>query len=281
MIPKRGEKDFEPASVDRYINLQQSLLETSRSALFSAISSGVRSHSSKSPNRAIWDPVIERGYMVPVADPSLPPSSPINRDLLKSENATSGAVHGIHFLTMGNYVQERKRLELMPEEVLYLIERGNIECWSSDVDPTVPFSVQHAWSIMINSAELTPERYQVYAFLKRLGYTVVRSHVSQSPLNENTSGNQLWISALAGHIKSSIARIFNPISITFRLFKRIVAPYTITSLERLDSVAKGYRKSLLGNERWFTYGKFDYAYQPHSKHEIVLTSLVSGLSQRF
>lgn len=271
VIPKRGEKDFEPASVDRYIDLQQSLLEASRSALFSAISSGVRSHSSKSPNRAIWDPVIERGYMVPVADPSLPPSSRINRDLLQSENALAGASHGIHFLTMGKYIQERKRLELMPEEVLYLIERGNIECWTSDIDPTVPFSVQHAWSTMINAAELTPERYQVYAFLKRLGYTVVRSHVSQSPLNEHTSDNQIWVSKLADCIQSSIASSFSPISIILRMFKRIIAPYTITALERLDSVARGYRKSLLGNERWFTYGEHTF----HSNQIVKIVALIA------
>lgn len=260
VIPKRGEKDFEPASVDRYIDLQQSLLEASRSALFSAISSGVRSHSSKSPNRAIWDPILERAYMVPVGDPSLPPSASINRELLKSENASAGAVHGVHFLTMGNYISERKRMELMPEEVLYLIERGSIECWTSPVDPTVPFSVQHAWSVMLNAAELTPERYQVYAFLRRLGYTVVRSHASSSPLNENTSDDQLWFMSVADWIQSYFKRLFRPVSLIFRVVRRIIAPYTISALERLDGLARGYRKSLIGSERWYTYGKYTFSH---------------------
>lgn len=191
--------------------------------------------------------------MVPVADASLPPSSPINRDLLKSENASAGAVHGVHFLTMGSYVQERKRMELMPEEALYLVERGSIECWTSEVDPTVPFSVQHAWSTMINAEELTPERYQVYAFLRRLGYTVVRSQASQSPLNDHTTDRQLTVSKAIKWIKWCLATLFSPISISSRLIKSVVAPYTVTSLERFDSLARGYRKSLLGNERWFTY----------------------------
>lgn len=256
VIPKRGEKDFEPASVDRHIDLQQSLLETSRSALFSAISSGVRSHSSKSPNRAIWDPVLERAYMVPVADVSLPPSAHINRELLtSSENASAGAVHGVHFLTMGTFVHERKRMELMPEEVLYLIERGSVECWTSNVDPTVPMSVQHAWSIMINAAQLTPERYQVYAFLRRLGYTVVRSNASSSPLNEHTTGYQIYLAMALQKVTRTIKKLFTPLHLTFRLLKRVVAPYTLSAIDRLDSIARGYRSSLLGHERWFTYGK--------------------------
>ncbi|KAK9895315.1 hypothetical protein P389DRAFT_197375 [Cystobasidium minutum MCA 4210] len=254
VIPKRGEKDFEPASVDRYIDLQQSLLETSRAALFSAISSGVRSHTSKSPNRAIWDPLIERAYMVPVADPALPPSDPINREILTSnENASAGAVHGVHFLTMGAYDHERKRMELMPEEALYLIERGSIECWTSDVNPTVPMSVQHAWSIMICAAEMTPERYQVYAFLKRLGYTVVRSGASPSPMNELTSDNTLKLYDIIDLARSFISRLFTPISLAFTFLKNTIAPYTLSSLERLNAVAKGYRTSLVGQERWFTY----------------------------
>lgn len=256
IIPKRGEKDFEPASVDRYIDLQQSLLETSRAALFSAISSGVRAHTSKSPNRAIWDPLRERAYMVPVADPSLPPSLPINREILRNnENASAGAVHGIHFLTMGTYNHERKRLELMPEEALYLIERGSIECWTSEHHPTVPMSVQHAWAIMITAAELTSERYQVYAFLRRLGYTVVRSKASPSPMNENTSDDDLTLLSMVNSIRWSLRTFFRPLLAGFTFFRHIVAPYTLSALERLNGVAKGYRTSLVGQERWFTYGE--------------------------
>lgn len=256
VIPKRGEKDFEPASVDRFVDLQQSLLEASRSALFDAISSGTRSHSSKAPNRAIWDPIRERAYMVPVVDPSLPPSAKINRDsILHNENASAGAMHGIHFLTTGKYNQERKRMELMPEEALYLIERGSIECWTSEYNPTVPVSVQHAWAIMITAADLSPERYQVYAFLKRLGYTVVRSNSSSSPLNENTSDRYLAFEFMVNSIQNSIKTLFKPLYLSWTLIRSTIAPYTLTALDRLDAVSKGYRDSLIGQQRWFTYGE--------------------------
>jgi tRNA-splicing endonuclease subunit Sen54 len=262
IIPKRGEKDFEPASEDRYIDLQDSLLEASRSALFSAISSGTRHHSSKGPNRAIWDPLLERAYMVHVSDPSLPPfassssSSSSETPHAQDNNPNAAAVHGIHFSTVGKFVQERKRLELMPEEALYLIERGSIECWTSEDETAVPLSVQHAWAVMISAGKLTPERYQVYAFLKRLGYTVVRSDTVPNPVNRKEGLHHATFVSTKAWIHNAFTTIFYPAAVLLRRIKHTIAPYTLTALERLDSIANGQRQSLLGSERWSTYGKF-------------------------
>ena len=154
MIPKRGEKDFEPAQEERYVNLQTSLLDASRSALFAAVSSGVRSHSSKVHNRAIWDKELGKAYMVSVKDPA-------QSTVAANTDANNPMAHGVHFLTMGRYEPQRKRLELLPEETLYLLERGTIECWTGVGEEAVPMTVQHAWSQMISANGLSAERYHV------------------------------------------------------------------------------------------------------------------------
>lgn len=68
-----------------------------------------------------------------------------------------------------------KRLELLPEEALYLVERGAMFCWkehgllANDIQPGSsledmegsPMSVQQAYAEMIGKEDLTLERYQV------------------------------------------------------------------------------------------------------------------------
>ena len=89
-----------------------------------------------------------------------------------------------------------KKLELLPEEALYLVERGSLLCWEQTEgqerqtenpherredlsDPVqiigAPLSVQQSFAVMIGKAGLTFERYQVYAYLRRFGYVVRRS----------------------------------------------------------------------------------------------------------
>ena len=89
---------------------------------------------------------------------------------------------GIHFSNMGhsaprpveeNGIQKvQKRLELLPEEAIYLIERGSLFCWKqTDLDlgqmPGLndingsPMSVQQAYTEMIGRDGLTLEKFQV------------------------------------------------------------------------------------------------------------------------
>jgi len=71
-----------------------------------------------------------------------------------------------------------KRLELLPEEALYLVERGALFCWKEhdliakntqqgssleDVEGS-PMSVQQSYAEMIGKEDLTLERYQVRLF---------------------------------------------------------------------------------------------------------------------
>jgi tRNA-splicing endonuclease subunit Sen54 len=64
-----------------------------------------------------------------------------------------------------------KRLELLPEETLYLVERGSLFCWKDCVDlshvpgleyiPGPPMSVQQVYSELIGVEDLTLEKFQV------------------------------------------------------------------------------------------------------------------------
>jgi tRNA-splicing endonuclease subunit Sen54 len=62
---------------------------------------------------------------------------------------------------MGRHNATRKRLELLPEEVLYLLERGTLECWTGEGKEAVPMTVQQAWSQILYSGDLNAERYHV------------------------------------------------------------------------------------------------------------------------
>lgn len=77
------------------------------------------------------------------------------------------------------------RLWLLPEEILYLLERGSMDVrWPADGDEDdglgVPMSLQGAYAAFIGlegdvGGSLTFERYSVYTALKRMGYTVHRA----------------------------------------------------------------------------------------------------------
>ncbi|ODN76174.1 hypothetical protein L202_06093 [Cryptococcus amylolentus CBS 6039] len=175
-IPKRGEKDFEPLA--ETVNLQEMMLDKSRQALFTALQ-GVRGGHSNSMSHAL-----------------LTPASPYPRVLI---------VHGHLFDAMGITVRHppsppfnkpRTVLELLPEEALYLLERGTLQIWLGNEPETeeeveegvgewceeeygikgaVEMSVMEGFGAFIGREGLTLERYQAYAYLKRLGYNVQRS----------------------------------------------------------------------------------------------------------
>ncbi|KAG1763639.1 hypothetical protein EDD22DRAFT_1022378 [Suillus occidentalis] len=139
VIPKRGEKDFEPAPGGGS-GLQVHVLDRARAAMFDCPQSR-----SKSASYGIWCPHISRVHVT--------------------------VAKGIHFS------------ELLPEEALYLIERGALFCWKDiqadltgldDVEGA-PMSVQQAFAEIIGKEDLTLEKYQVFAYLRRLGYVVTRT----------------------------------------------------------------------------------------------------------
>jgi tRNA-splicing endonuclease subunit Sen54 len=75
-----------------------------------------------------------------------------------------------------NATKLQKRLELLPEEAIYLIERGTLFCWKeinlvldgtfSEMEDVqgAPMSVQQAYSEMIGQEGLSLEKYQVSGY---------------------------------------------------------------------------------------------------------------------
>lgn len=86
---------------------------------------------------------------------------------------------------LGSREGHSNRLWLLPEEILYLLERGTVDVrWPAegdeDDDVGVPMSLQGAYAAFIGREDevggaLTFERYSVYAGLKRMGYVVHRA----------------------------------------------------------------------------------------------------------
>ncbi|KAF2856033.1 tRNA splicing endonuclease-like protein subunit, partial [Plenodomus tracheiphilus IPT5] len=157
-LPKRGEKDFESHAT----NLQLETLEASRRAMHGVLS-WQRTHTQKNHILAMYDP--------------------------ESNMACVDKVKSQHFQTMGT--PRGGKEWLLPEEALFLIERGTLDCrWPvkrevGDHDEYrtadgAPMSLQSAYAAFIGfeggvGGKLTLEMYNVYAGLKRSGYVVFRT----------------------------------------------------------------------------------------------------------
>ncbi|CAG7855090.1 SubName: Full=Related to tRNA-splicing endonuclease {ECO:0000313/EMBL:CCA70308.1} [Serendipita indica DSM 11827] len=166
-LPKRGEKAFEPiaAGPSAY---QKHTLEKAREAMYTALSAQ-REIQTKRLSQAIWIPSLYRAHVVDS--------------------------RGVVFVSLGSYVRRpetpHKRLELLPEEILYMVERGSMLCWKEsaalaastyekDGDDQIqligePMSAQQCFTEMLGKGRVSMEQYQVYAYLKRFGYTVRRA----------------------------------------------------------------------------------------------------------
>ena len=152
-LPCRGEKDFEPHGTQS----QSSTLTASRNAMHDALSY-TRSQAQKSALMGFLD--LESG-------------------LTRVEKG-----RGSHARTMGR--EGLTGWELLPEEALYLVERGNLEVrWRDSArgggqdqqeqeDEGLPMSLQAAYAFLVGALGLTVERFLVYAGLKRSGYVVLR-----------------------------------------------------------------------------------------------------------
>ncbi|KAH9179146.1 tRNA-splicing endonuclease subunit sen54 N-term-domain-containing protein [Lactarius sanguifluus] len=145
VIPKRGEKDFEPSGSER-----------ARLAMFDALrSTRAISRYARPVSYAVWYPDLARAHVT--------------------------VARGVHFTSMGHSVQRpskvatktQKRLELLPEEALYLVEKGALFCWKATRG--APMSVQQAYAEMIGTQDLTLDRYHTFSYLRRLGYIVARA----------------------------------------------------------------------------------------------------------
>ena len=86
---------------------------------------------------------------------------------------------GPYFKTMGRADRDGA-LWLLPEEMLYLLERGNLDVrWGmGQEEEEMPMSLQGGYAVSIGSeleGKIGLERWSVYAALKRMGYVVMRA----------------------------------------------------------------------------------------------------------
>ncbi|KAL6719403.1 tRNA-splicing endonuclease subunit sen54 [Lecanora helva] len=143
-IPRRGEKDFEHHGTQS----QASTLDASRDAMHNALSVP-RTHN-------------PRWLMVGYYDPD-------NKTTIVEQQ------RGSSLRNMGK-ADTHGRLSLLPEEALYLVERGTLQLqWRDEELKDLPLSLQAAYTYLLGDRGLTLERYIVYAGLKRSGYVVQRA----------------------------------------------------------------------------------------------------------
>lgn len=152
-LPKRGIKDFEPHPTA----LQSNTLAASRQAMREALSH-TRMHVPKSHVVGVYN-----------AETGLTRVDKIRGQMFRNigKDVSGGGV------------------DLFPEEALWALERGSLDIrWGTgdamDEEEGLPMSLQGAYAAFIGEEEegrgdLTIEKYQVYAGLKRVGYTVLRA----------------------------------------------------------------------------------------------------------
>ncbi|ODQ79831.1 hypothetical protein BABINDRAFT_161518 [Babjeviella inositovora NRRL Y-12698] len=161
VIPKRGEKDFEPDGTD----FQSNILEESRTAMYDALR-GARGHSSKQHVQAVFHQSLG---LACVEQPK-----------------------GPFFKSMGK--SDKLNVWLTPEEVIYLAERGSISVLT---ELGLEMSLEHLYSCIYNEDNANViEQYQVYAHLKRHGYIVMR-HEEKAEGTPRKHAKQVEQSALA------------------------------------------------------------------------------------
>lgn len=139
-VLKRGEKDHAPDGTD----LQQTYLDQSRQAMYTALSNPV-SIASKSLIEADWNPA--------------------------RYAARIRKLKGNFFQSMG--WAEREQMYFLPEEIIYLVQRGSLRLYSNNKLLTE----QGVTALCLPLIGI--EKLQVYTHFKRLGFIVRRDIYSE------------------------------------------------------------------------------------------------------
>ncbi|KAE8316208.1 tRNA-splicing endonuclease subunit sen54 N-term-domain-containing protein [Aspergillus transmontanensis] len=199
-LPKRGEKDFEPNPT----LYQADILDASRQAMHNALAHP-RLHNPKNQIIAIYapdGPAPPRSVVTPktldtIAENDTPAqTAEAEESQSKKPTGTGTNVHpdscvyvtnpkGQFFKNMGR-ADRWGRIWLLPEEALYMLERGSLDVrWPRSAtgceddgeteDSGIPMSLQAAYACFIGHGGLTVDRFSVYSGLRRLGYTLIRA----------------------------------------------------------------------------------------------------------
>ncbi|KAI0556076.1 tRNA-splicing endonuclease subunit sen54 N-term-domain-containing protein [Xylaria curta] len=250
---RRGEKDFESHGT----RAQEGVLESSRSAMHEVLSYTRQNQ----PRNAL------RGWYFPDRWADVAPESELPSEVATEkqpgDRTTKGrgsgwglfarervvaleSDAGTMLSSMGRVVTSAEKSSpgwlktwLLPEEALFLIERGTLDLWwpvrgieeilHADEDPEaplvkskpledyelgIPLSLQAAYALFIGRdgerGKISLEKYQVYANLRRSGYRVLRA----TPLALQTSAVQSprplwqWLFPLIKNASSPITKTF-------------------------------------------------------------------------
>lgn len=149
IIPKRGEKDYEPDGT----NVQEVLLYKAKSAMFDALSNTARGSVIKSHVKA---------YYIPEKHQAVVPQP-----------------KGNFMYTMG-YVDSKGQCWLQFYEFAYLVERGTVTPYwektkKENSEPELPLSLQDVYSLFSSQQEM--DEFFVFAHLKRLGFIVMHTEI--------------------------------------------------------------------------------------------------------
>ncbi|XXG97359.1 hypothetical protein Hte_003658 [Hypoxylon texense] len=237
---RRGEKDFEPHGT----RAQEGALEASRAAMHEVLSY-TRSHKPKDYTRAWYFP--DKWVGVPATGVEEEREGEKGSGLFAGERvvAVEGEIRGPLGQNTGRvitgiegYRQTPGWLNtwLLPEEALYLVERGSLDLWwpargIEDIFPVkkgddgdvasdaaqkvfedyelgVPMSFQAAYALLIGQdgerGKISLDKYQVYANLRRTGYKIMRATAMPLPPDPGQSPQpqSLWqwlFSLLSAH----------------------------------------------------------------------------------
>lgn len=211
---RKGEKDFESHGT----RVQGTALETSRQALEEVLNY-TRIHRQEN-----W----LRAWYFPDWWTSQRPDSTHDDALLHERVVVMEQERGNWMRDIGRAISGNKdqlgvgRLWLLPEEALYLIERGTIDIWWPDKDfeellpkvidngPTrnqfgpddydagVPLSLEAAYCFLTGyegeRGKTTLPKFQVYSHLKRAGFYIMRAPTTPTPQQDTSSqpSQSLW-----------------------------------------------------------------------------------------
>jgi tRNA-splicing endonuclease subunit Sen54 len=178
-IPSRGIKDFEPHGTQ----LQTSTLELSREAMFNVIREE-RTYVPGSVDRAVYDPQDGGAWCANMGGKWATSVGKARRIPLPDNKQDQDAqVEGGETDLKQKKPKFLSRLYLLPEEVLWLLERGSIDLrWPADSIEEefsgMPMSLQAAHATLIGGSvhsQLTLDNFTVYQYLRRAGYVVFRA----------------------------------------------------------------------------------------------------------
>ena len=232
---RRGEKDFESHGT----RAQENVLESSRSAMHEVLSY-TRQHQPRNalcgwyfPDRWADIPLKSELILEATTDRQAGSGTAKSRDTVQGLSARDRVVAieadkstmltstGRVVTTADKSSPGRSKTWLLPEEALFLIERGTLDLWwpvrgiqeifPAEEDPEaaredsrkledyelgVPLSLQAAYALLIGRdgerGKISLEKYQVYSNLRRTGYRVLRAMPLPSRLFSSHTPQPLW-----------------------------------------------------------------------------------------